>query len=302
MNQILQKKKIPLLGALFMVLSGFCFAIGNGLTSTIVYGLGFKPQSDAFYQYLIALIIGLPILFRYGAAALKTKHIGINVIRAVLSALGVQAFVMCFAYGLPLWKIVVLVMTSPFFILLGAALILREKVGPDRWIAAAIGFLGGLVVVQPWATSFSWADLLPVVAAIMWGIVSLMTKKLTAEEPSENITVWLLLLLTPINLALSVKAGFEVPGSQIIVYLLLGGLATYLANFMLTKSYEVADAAFVQPFDDLKLISNLLVSWYLGAQLPEGNIWLGIALIASASLFLVWREGQKPGAAAQPAE
>ncbi|MBG1231801.1 DMT family transporter [Aestuariivirga litoralis] len=300
MNQILQKKT-PLLGAAFMVASGLCFAIGNGLTSTIVYGLGFKPQSDAFYQYAIALIIGLPILFRYGRNALKTKHIGINVVRAVLSALGVQAFVMCFAYGLPLWKIVVLVMTSPFFILLGAGLILREKVGPERWVAAAVGFLGGLVVVQPWAQSFSWADLLPVVAAILWGIVSLMTKKLTAEEPSENITVWLLLLLTPINLALSVKAGFEVPGGQILIYLLIGGLVTYLANFLLTKSYAVADAAFVQPFDDLKLLSNLAVSWFLGVQLPEGNLWLGIALIAGASAYLVWRERNKDKFAPQPA-
>lgn len=292
MDQTLQKK-LPLLGAAFMVASGLFFAIGNGLTSTIVYGLGFKPQSDAFYQYFIALIIGLPILFRYGRNALKTKHIGFNVIRAVLSALGVQAFVMCFAYGLPLWKIVVLVMTSPFFILFGAAFFLREKVTLERWIAAAVGFLGGLVVVEPWAQGFSWADLLPIVAAILWGIVSLMTKKLTAEEPSENITVWLLLLLTPINAALSFKAGFELPSGQILVYLLIGGLVTYLANFLLTKSYSVADAAFVQPFDDLKLVSNLLVSWFLGVELPHGNLWVGIAMIMAASTFLLWRNSAK---------
>jgi drug/metabolite transporter (DMT)-like permease len=78
------------------------------------------------------------------------------------------------------------------------------------------------------------------------------------------------------------------------MYLLLGGCVVYLANFLLTKAYEVSEAGFVQPFDDLKLVSNLLVSWFLGVELPRGNLWLGILMIAGASAYLMFSRAKSP--------
>ena len=56
---------------------------------------------------------------------------------------------------------------------------------------------------------------LPVAAALLWGGASLLTKYLSREETPETLTVWLLLLLTPINLVLSIGAGFEVPTGNV---------------------------------------------------------------------------------------
>ena len=62
-----------------------------------------------------------------------------------------------------------------------------------------------------------------------------------------------------------------------------------------------ADAAFVQPFDDLKLFSNIAVSWLVLGFAPEGSYWLGIVLIAGASSYLLWSERNGRFGAAQPA-
>jgi hypothetical protein len=88
MNQISQNRTYQ--GAAFMVLAGITFAIINAITFTITSpaeygGLGFKPQSDTFWQYAIALVFSLPFLMRTGGLSFKTKQPIPHIIRVVLS-------------------------------------------------------------------------------------------------------------------------------------------------------------------------------------------------------------------------
>jgi drug/metabolite transporter (DMT)-like permease len=280
-------------GALYMVLAGIAFAIINAITFVITAQMGFKPQSDTFWQYAIALIFSLPFVWKYGAKALQTKHPMQHVIRVVLSALGLQAFVMSLANGVAVWHVVALTMTAPFFVLIGAKLFLGENVPLNRWAAALIGFIGALIVVKPWSADFNVYWLLPIAAAILWGASSLYTKSLTNDEAPETVTAWLLILLTPINAVLSGIAGFEVPTGSILQLLVVGGVLVYAAQFLLTKSYASAPANFVQPFDDLKLISNVLVYGLFFGYWPEGIIWLGLLMILAGSSYLLLSERSK---------
>ena len=65
--------------------------------------------------------------------------------RIVLSVLGVQAFTQAFASGMAPWHVVALMMTSPFFVLIGAALFLGERVQANRWLAALLVVLAGML-------------------------------------------------------------------------------------------------------------------------------------------------------------
>ncbi len=285
-------------GAAFMAAAGAAFAVINVITQMVTGspdygGLGFKPQSDAFWQYFIALIVSLPFIWKSGLGALKTDYPIQHIIRVVLSALGVQAFVMGLAHGVQIWQVIALVMTSPFFILLGAKFFLGENVEPRRWFAAGLGFAGAMVVLQPWSSGFNVWSLAPVAAAVLWGAASLITKQLTGHEKSETITMWLLLLLSPINAVLSGIAGFEVPSGKILYLLLLAGVVQFAAQYFLTKAYSKTDASFLQPFDDLRLPFNILAGFLAFHYLPEGNLWIGIAMILAASAFLLWSEKAK---------
>ena len=296
MNQIPQNKLVA--GAAYMMMAGIAFAIINVITQTVTGsadygGLAFKPTSDAFWQYFIALVVSLPFIWRSGFASLQTKYPVLHIIRVVLSALGVQAFVFGLAHGVQIWQVIALVMTSPFFILLGAKFYLGEHVGPNRWIAALLGFAGAMIVLQPWSTGFNVWSLAPIAAAILWGAASLITKQLTGYEKPETITMWLLLLLSPINAVLSVGAGFEWPSGQVLWYLLAGGVIQFIAQYCLTKAYSKADASSLQPFDDLRLPFNIIAGFLAFHYLPEGNLWIGIALILAGSAYLFWSENQR---------
>ena len=298
MNQITQTSNRAILGALYMVLAGITFAVINAITYKVTAspdwgGLGFKPTSDTFWQYAIALMFSLPFLWRTGSLSIKTRRPFVHIIRVLISSAGLIAFTTAMSKGVPVWQVVALTMTAPFFVLIGAKLVLRENVTLNRWIASLVGFAGALVVTNPWSEQFNVYWLLPVVAAVLWGAASLLTKYLSREESPETLTTWLLLLLTPINLFWSVGAGFEVPVGNVLWLLIVGGFLVFVAQYLLSKSYATADANFVQPFDDLKLISNVLVYGILFGYWPSGIIWLGLAMIMGASIFLLLQENRK---------
>ena len=304
MNQISQNRAYQ--GAAFMVLAGITFAVINAITFKITSpadygGLGFRPQSDTFWQYAIALVISLPFLWRTGALSFKTKQPIPHIVRVILSAAGLQAFVIAFSKGVPVWQVVALTMTAPFFVLIGAKFFLGENVTLNRWVASSIGFIGALIVTNPWSEQFNIYWLLPIVAAILWGAASLLTKYLSRTETPESLTTWLLLLLTPINFFWSVGAGFQVPTGNILWLIIIGGFLVFMAQYFLSKSYASADANFVQPFDDLKLISNVLVYGIFFGYWPTGYIWVGLAMIMGASLFLLLQESRKSNARLSPA-
>ena len=289
----------PLAGATWMVLAGVAFALLNVVTQWLTMRLALAPGSVAFWQYAFALALSLPLLRKLGVAALRTQRPGYHFIRVTLAALGVQAWVAGLAH-VPIWQAIALVMTSPFFVIIGARLFLHEKVGAARWLASSVGFAGVLIILQPWSDAFTAYSLLPIAAALLWGVASLMMKRLTTQERPETITVWLLLLLTPLNGALALGAGaaLSLPTGMALLLLLAAGLLTVAGQHLLTLAYSVADAAYVQPFDDLKLPLNVAAGWLFFSYAPSGYLWIGAALILTASLLMLTHElRQSKGAA-----
>ena len=90
MSQVSSSPNAPLLGAVFMLGAGLTFAITNILTPTITYGLGVPSTAVVFWQYVIATLFALPLIFRIGLGALRTRHPLWHETRAFLSALGVD--------------------------------------------------------------------------------------------------------------------------------------------------------------------------------------------------------------------
>ncbi|MBB3657552.1 S-adenosylmethionine uptake transporter [Rhizobium sp. BK650] len=219
-------------GAAFMVLGGVAFSLINVVTQWLTMTLAVPAASVAFWQYGLAFLFSLPFLRKAGLKAMRTDYPWRHVVRVVFAALGVQAWVSGLA-SVPIWQAIALVMTSPFFIILGARLFLGERVGPARWMTTSVGFIGAMIILQPWSDSFTWAALLPVFSALLWGASSLM------------------------------------------------------AQYLLTLAYASADAAYVQPFDDLKLPLNVLAGWLFFGYARAGYLWLGAALILAASLFIM---------------
>ncbi len=101
-----------------MTAAGIAFAGLNVAVQWATMVAGAAAPAVAFWQYLIALVLSLPLVWR-DWSALRTSHPGLHLLRVALAAAGVQVWV----YGLsvvPIWQAIALAMTSPFFVVAGA--------------------------------------------------------------------------------------------------------------------------------------------------------------------------------------
>ena len=278
-------------GASLMVGAGAVFALVNTLVQYGGMSLGIAPTRLAFWQYAIAFLFALPWVLRKGVAPFRTSVGTLHVVRVLLAVGGVQLWVFGLAH-VPIWQAIALIMLSPFFVTLGAAVFLNETATPQRLVAVLIGFVGGMIVLQPWSDAFNFYALFPVGAAALWAFSSLLTKRMTTTESADTLTVYLLMLLTPLNalLAWGDGLGVEVGGAGL---LLVGiGLLTAIAQWFLARAYTVADATYLQPFDHVKLPFNVILGFLVFGFAPPGSMWLGSLLIVGASFALLHSESR----------
>ncbi len=303
-------------GAVFMLVAALAFAGSNLLQSALPTpveygGYGMSSTGMAFWQYVIAAVLSLPLILRIGVDKLRTAHPLAHEIRAFVSALGVHVFVYGFATGVPIWQMVTLLATGPLFIILGSTLFLGERASTARIAAALVGFAGAIIVSGVGAEGLGWQTLVPIVAAALWATTDILTKYLALKgESPETLTVSLLVLVTPNHLlillgvwALGIAtpgllpAGladnvFAIPTGTALWLLLLLGALTAAAQYLLAWAYKAADATYLQPFGDSKVPLSGLLGWVILGQVPSVWFWPGAALIVAASAFIYWVEAR----------
>ncbi len=92
-------------------------------------------------------------------------------------------------FHLPLANATAINMLSPLLIAVLAALFLRERLGPARWIAIGIGFVGVLLVIQPRSEHFNGYALVCLLASVLIAVRDLVTRRVHAAVPSILITL-----------------------------------------------------------------------------------------------------------------
>lgn len=270
-----------------MLAAGISFAVVNSMAQVASINFGLPSTTVALIQYAVALVAILPYLKTLGIRkSLSTNKLGLHVFRVFLSVIGIQLWLWALAYPVPIWQGIALLMTSPLFATIGSGLLLKEKVGAARWGATLLGFIGAMIILEPWGDDFNWATLLPVGAAFFWACYSLMVKKLSSDDSPSTMVVYLLILITPFNLVLALPDWQMPTGGSIWVLLIIAGCVTALAQWAIVKAYSVADASFVQPFDHAKLPFNVLAGWMVFGWVPPGRLWLGAAIIIFSVAFI----------------
>ncbi len=115
-----------------MVLAGVAFAALNVATQWLSMTLGFPPARRPSGS----MVSRSSSRCRFASPrvkAMKTAYPVRHILRVLLAAFGVQAWVTGLA-TVPIWQAIALVMTSPFFIIIGARLFLaRRSVATAGW-------------------------------------------------------------------------------------------------------------------------------------------------------------------------
>lgn len=310
------------LGIAFVLAGVFSISINDMLMKRLS---GDYPLHEiVFFRSFIAVLITLVIVhFEGGLAMLKTDRWGIHLLRGALVVVANMTFFLALA-ALPLADVTALFFAAPLFITLLSIPILGEKVGPVRLTAVFIGFLGVVIMQRPWESGDALEVsrvvlLLPVIAALTYAITQLMTRKLGATAKASVLAIYIQAIFTMVSVLFFIFAGdgslmpedpspsmafllraWSVPVGADLWMLIAMGVNGSVIGYCLSQAYRIADAATVAPFEYAGLAMAVFWGLVIFGDLPEWEVWVGIALILASGLFVFFRERAKAKVAQRP--
>jgi len=174
---------------------------------------------------------------------------------------------------------------------IGAVLILRERVGLWRWSAVAIGAVGALIIIRP---GYSAAD--PLVYAVLFsammnGGVQLVTKHISGRVSGAVMAFYMNLLIMPVTLLFAWR-DWVWPSPGELPWVLAVGLFGTLAHVFPARAMKTADASLVGPVDFIRLPIASLFGWILFSEFSDLPTWIGALTIVAAAIFIARREAR----------
>jgi drug/metabolite transporter (DMT)-like permease len=172
----------------------------------------------------------------------------------------------------------------PLLIVALSGPILGERISWQRWVAVAAGLLGVLIILRPGFGVFSWAALLPLAAAFLFALYSVLTRLTTRDEPTFPAFFW------PGVIGAVLMTGIGLPHLQPMLPQDAGFLAVYCAlsifsHWLLLKCYEQIEAARVQPYAYLQIVFVTIIGITIYGEVLEFPVALGALVIIVAGLY-----------------
>lgn len=190
---------------------------------------------------------------------------------------------------IPLADATAVLFIGPLLVVVLSALILKEKVGPRRWIAVGIGFVGMLIIVRPGAAGFDPNMLIIVGTAFCFGIFLVLSRMLAGLAPTLLVMVWMGVLGVAVTTVGSIPVWVEPTANQWFAMLLLGAAMAFGHFLVLWASARLeASAMAVMPY--LEIVSSTTIGFFYFDHFPDLLTWVGCSLIVAAGIFVVIRE------------
>jgi drug/metabolite transporter (DMT)-like permease len=175
-------------------------------------------------------------------------------------------------------------------------LVLRERLQWERWIAAAIGFAGVMIVVAPKLTGDGGAFLLVMLAASpLFAASFLMTKTLTRFDKAEVIVAWQAISVTVFSLPLGLLQWHTPSALQWAMFVLCGVLGS-AGHYCLTRSFAIADISATQSVKFLELVWAAALGWLAFSDTPSRSTLIGGVVICGSTLWIARRESRRRAA------
>ena len=227
-----------------------------------------------------------------GLGSIRTRRFGAHVSRTAVGLTG-----MIFTFGavllLPLAEAVTFQFTVPIFATILGAVLLREPTGWHRWGAVVVGFLGVLIVTQPWSAHVPlFGAVVGLLAALFVAIVAILLRQIGKTEATGTTVFWFSVLSVPV-LAIPYAFQFRTHDPATWAMLVGIGLIGGVGQLALTGSVRHAPVSAVVPMDYSSLIWGTLYGWAIFGMWPSGWTWLGAPVIIASGLYIVWRERKR---------
>lgn len=241
----------------------------------------------ASHVLVTALLLG-PI---YGRELVRVGNWRLQALRGAL--LGVMTLMNFWALQyLQLAETGAIQFSVPLLIALFSAWWLGERLSARRWLAIAAGLAGVLLILRPWTGSFHPALLLCIGQVVLYALFNMLTRHMAASE-SPAAMQWLSALGATVLLAPAGLAQWQTPqGSGTWLLIAATGLLGGLGHLLAAQAHRYASAATLGPYLYQQILYMTVLGWLVFAQVPDGLVIAGAAVVVASGLYLWWAEGR----------
>jgi drug/metabolite transporter (DMT)-like permease len=293
-------------GVSFLVLALLIFSLQNIAVKWI--GGDYSVLEIVTFRSFIALPCTL-LFFRYeGKRGLPTtQRYKLEYVRGFFLFLSYTTHFMGLA-ALPLADVESIRYSGPLMITFLSVVILGEKVGPRRWLALIVGFMGVLFIVKPGSTTFNMGSIFILISVLFYALNVMLTRKLQTTDSSATMAYYssLVYLVAAFVLApLAIVVG-EIPDAHpsiaflfrawtmptLLDWVIMSGLGLVWAGGMycMARAYSLAQASVVAPFEYASLPINVMWGFVIWQEIPTLMTVAGAFLTLSSGMYILYRE------------
>jgi drug/metabolite transporter (DMT)-like permease len=270
----------------------------------MIAGLALYPLSDAFIKHLMgtytvhqttflrAITRLAPLLvatfFQGGPRrVLATRHPGRHAIRLSVNLAYTLSFMYAVSLG-SLTEVYTLGYTSPFFLILLSAFMLKETISYDRWAAVGIGMVGVVVALRPGEGVFQWAAMLVLVGTFLGALNKILMRRLAETEHSLAIAIYPNLVMVLCTLPFVYSTWQSMPLTHWGLFAIVGGV-TALGQYCIAQALRYTQASTLAPIDYSSFFWVVALDFFWWERTPDLATLTGAAIIVGSNLFILYR-------------
>ena len=191
-------------------------------------------------------------------------------------------------FHLPLANATAINLASPLFILVLAVAFFGERLQPGRTLAAVVGFSGVLLVIRPTTEGFNAYAWLCVLGTLMHAARDVMTRRIGHEVPGLLITLATALCVTVMSGLWSLSEPWQPAEPLALAWLAMASVCLALAYHLIIVAMRHGEMGVIAPFRYSALLYAVVLGYLIWGEVPDGWTWIGIGLLVSAGLSLIW--------------
>lgn len=253
---------------------------------------GIAPIQAAFLRYAGHFFFGtLIFLPKEGLSVFKTDRPVLQICRSLALLSGTVCNFIALSY-LPITLTTTIQFAIPIVITIMAIPILNEKVGLRRFLAVCAGFVGVMIVTQPWGAQWHPAMLFSFASVTSASIYFILTRLLAGVASNATMQMWSsgLPTLVLIPFVLPHWVWPETPLAWLVFFAI--GFFGLVSHFCATLAHRFAEAALLAPLFYTQIFFATIAGILVFGTWPTIHTLLGGAVIVASGLYIWLRERQ----------
>jgi len=266
---------------LFMLTSSLCFAI----MAALVKLSGDVPTIEkVFFRNLISLIISIFIVIKHKQKPWgKPENRKALIARSVFGTIGMILYFYCIDNML-LADSSMLNKMHPFFVIIFAVCLLKEKLNKIQIPSLILAFVGVLFIIKPKFDLSVLPAVMGLLSAVFAGLAYTIVRFLGNKEKSHIIVFYFSLVSTLVAVPW-MMIGYKPLDVKQFMCLIFSGIFAAIAQFALTISYRFAPASEVAIYNYTNVIFAQAIAFILWFEVPDIFSFIGYILIIGSSLM-----------------